>query len=100
MKAFATFKNEIWCKNLDYVDKPAKDNNGVNCLLIRQDLFDAIVDAKGKKTKDSTETVRVFWTMIARKNQPTKIWVDKVPGSAGDFKKLWKAEGIQIFVLQ
>ena len=35
------------------VDKLAKDKNGVNCLLVRQDLFDRTVDAKGMKTKDS-----------------------------------------------
>ena len=28
-KAFARFKNEIWCMDLAYVDKLAKDNNGV-----------------------------------------------------------------------
>ena len=29
MKAFPRFKNEIWCRDLAYVDKLAKDNNGV-----------------------------------------------------------------------
>ena len=29
MKAFARFKNEIWCMDLAHVDKLAKDNNGV-----------------------------------------------------------------------
>ena len=28
MKAFARFKNEIWCLDLAYVDKLAKDNYG------------------------------------------------------------------------
>ena len=40
MKAFARFKNEIWCIDLVYVDKLVKDNNGVKYLLVRQDLFD------------------------------------------------------------
>ena len=57
MKAFARFKNEIWCMDLAYVDKLAKDNNGVKNLLVRQDLFDRTVDAKGMKTKDSKENV-------------------------------------------
>ena len=35
MKAFARFKNEIWCMDLAYVDKLAKDNNGVKYLLVR-----------------------------------------------------------------
>ena len=29
MKAFGRFKNEIWCMDLAYVDKLAKDNNGI-----------------------------------------------------------------------
>ena len=73
MKASARFKNEIFCMDLAYVDKLAKDNNGVKYLLVRQDLFDRTVDAKGKKTKDSKEIVRAFLTMITKKNRPKKI---------------------------
>ena len=72
MKAFARFKNEVWCMDLAYVDKLAKDDNGEKYLLVRQDLFDRTVDAKGMKTKDSKETVRAFLTMI-KKNRPKKI---------------------------
>ena len=68
MRAFARFKNEIWCMDIAYVDKLAKDNNGV-----RQDLFDRTVDAKGMKTKDSKETVKKFSKMITKKNRPKKF---------------------------
>ena len=54
--------------DLANVDKLAIDINGVKYLLVRQDLFDRTVDAKGMKTKDSKETVRAFLTMIAKKN--------------------------------
>ena len=64
MKAFARFKIKIWCMDLAYVDKLAEDNNVVKYLLVRQDLFDRTVDAKGMKTKDSTETARAFLTKI------------------------------------
>ena len=96
LKAFARFKNENCCMDLAYVVKLAKDNNGAKYLLVRQDLFDRAVDAKGVKTKDSKETVRAFLTMIIKKNRPKRIWVDKGTEFAGDFKKLCKAEGIQI----
>ena len=46
--------------DLAYVDKLAKDSNGVKYLLVRQDLFDRTVDAKGMKTKDSKATVKIF----------------------------------------
>ena len=97
MKAFARFKSEIWCMDLAYVVKLAKENNGVKYLLVRQDLFDRTVDAKGMKTKDSKETVRAFLTMITKKNRPKKVWVDKGTEFAGVFKKPCKAEGIQIY---
>ena len=80
-----------------YVDKLAKDNNGVKYLLVRQDLFDRTVDAKGMKTKDSKETVRAFLSMITKKDRPKKTWVDKGTEFAGEFKELCKAEGIQFY---
>ena len=97
MKAFARFKEEIWCMDLAYVDKLAKESNGVKYLLVCQDLFDRTVDAKGMKTKNSTETVRAFFTMITKKNGPQKIWDDKGTEFAGEFKKLCKAVGIQFY---
>ena len=83
--------------DLAYVDKLAKDVNGVKYLLVHQDLLDRTVDAKGMKTIDSKETVRAFLTMITRKNRPKKIRVDKGTDFAAEFKKLCKAEGIQTY---
>ena len=97
MKAFAGFKNETWCLDLAYVDKLAKDDNGVKYLLVRQDLFDRTVDAKGMRTKDSKETVRAILTMITKKSRPKKTRVDKGTEFVGECKKLCKAEGIQIY---
>ena len=68
MRAFARFKNEIWCMDLAYVDKLAKENNVVKYLLVRQDLFDRTVKARGMKTKDSQEAVKAFSSMITKKN--------------------------------
>ena len=96
MKAFARFKNEIRSMDLACVDKLVKDNNGVKYLLVRQDLFDRTVYAKGLKTKDSKETVREFLTMITKKNRRKSFWVGKGTEFAGEFKKQCKAEGVQI----
>ena len=96
MRAFARFRNLIWCMDLAYVDKLAKRNNGVKYLLVRQDLFDRTVNAKGMKTKDSQETVNAFSSMITKKNQPEMIWVDKGTEFAGAFKKFCAAEWIQV----
>ena len=93
MRAFARFKNEIWCMDIAYVDKLAKDNNGVKYLLVRQDLFDITVDPKVMKTKDSKEAVKTFSEMITKKSRPKKTWVDQGTEFAGEFKKFCSAEG-------
>ena len=95
MQAIARFKKENWCMDLEYVDKLAKDNNGVKYFLVRQELFDGTVDAKKLKTKNSKETVRAFLSIITKKNRPKKIWVDKGTEFVRDFKTLNKAEEIQ-----
>ena len=83
--------------DLAYVDKLAKENNGVKFLLVRQDLFDRTVNAEGMKTKDSQETVKGFSSVITKKNRPKKIWVDKGTEFAGAFKKFCAAERIRVY---
>ena len=83
--------------DLAYVDKLAKENDGVKYLLVRQDLFDRTVNAKGLKTKDSQETVKAFSSMITKRNRPKKNWIDKETEFAEAFKKICAAEGIQVY---
>ena len=82
--------------DLVYVDKFAKEYNGVKLLLVRQDLFDRTVNAKGMKTKDSQETMKAFSSMITKRYRPKKNWVDKGTEFAGAFKNFCAAEGIQV----
>ena len=93
MDAFSRFKDEIWCVDLAYIDELANDNNGVSYLLVRQDLFDRMVDAKRMKTKGFEEMVRAFLKLNTKKNRPTKIWNVKGTKFAEEFKKLGKSEG-------
>ena len=97
MRAFARYKNEIWCMDLAYVDKLANDNRGIKYLLVRQDVFDKTIDVRGLKTKDSKEALRAFTQMITKRKRPQKIWVDKGKEFAGEFKKFCDREGIQIY---
>ena len=80
MRASARIRNDIWCMGLTYVDVLAKENNGVKFLLVRQDLFDRTVNAKGRKRKVSQETVKAFSSMITKQNRPKKGWIDKGTG--------------------
>ena len=75
----------------------AKENNGVKYLLVRQDLFDRTVNAKGMKTKDSQEIVKAFSSMTTKRSRPKKIWIDKGTEFAGAFKKFCTPDGIQVY---
>ena len=97
MEAFARFRTEISCMGLAYIDKIAKVSNGVKYLQVRQDLFDRTVGAKGMKTKESKEAFPAFLSLITKQNHRKKRWVYKGTEVAGEFKKLRKAEGIQIY---
>ena len=97
MRAFARFRNEIWCMDLGYVDKLAKENNGVKYLLVRQDLFDRTVNAEGMISKDSQETVKGFSSMVTKKNRPKKVWVDKGTEFAGALKKFCAAQRMRVY---
>ena len=59
--------------DLAFIDKLAKDNNDVKCLLFHQDLFDGTVDAKGMQTKALKETVKIFSKIITKKIRPKKL---------------------------
>ena len=87
MNASARYENEIWCMDLAYFEKLAKDINGVKYPLVRQNLFDRNVDAKRMKTKGFNETVPAFLTMITKKHWPKKHLVDKGTEFAGKFEK-------------
>ena len=62
--AFAKLISEIWFKDLAYVDNVAK--KGIKFLLVRQDLFNRTVNAKGMKTKDFQETVKAVSSLIKK----------------------------------
>ena len=97
MRDFARFRFGNGCLDLAYVDKLAKENNGVLYLLVLQDLIDRNENAKGLKTKDSQETVKAFSSMITKTYRPKKVWVDKGTELAGAFEKFCAVEGIQVY---
>ena len=96
-QAARKFKDEVWCMDLAYVDKLAKDKNGVKYLSVRQELYDRTVDANGMKTKDSKETVKTFSKKITEKTIPKKIRVDQGTEFAVYFKKNCSAGEIEVY---
>ena len=84
--------------DLAYVDKLAKDNNGVELLLVRQDLFDRTVDAKEMKTKVSKETVGAFLSMITKKKCPKKFRLTRDQNLLESVKIYAKLKEYKIFL--
>ena len=99
MRAFARFRNEIWCMDLAYLDKLAKENNSVKYLQVRQDLPDRAVKAKGMTTKASQETVKAFSFMITKKNRAKKNWFDPGNEFAGALKSYVLQRGYKFTLL-
>ena len=99
MKAFARFKNEIWCMDLAYVDKLAADSSDVKYLLVPQDLFDRTVDAKWMKTIESKKTVRAFLTTNTKQNHPKKFGLTREQNLLESFKNYAKLKEYK-FTLQ
>ena len=91
MRVFARLRNENWCMDLAYVDKLAKENNSVKYLLVRQDLSDRTVNAKGMKKKDSQETVKAFSAMSTKKTDRKRFGLTKGP----DLLERLKCFGLQ-----
>ena len=65
-----------------------REKNGVKYLPVRQDLFDQTVDAKGMRTKDSTEAVRAFETMITEKIVSSRLGLTRGQNLLGNIKTL------------
>ena len=59
--------------DLAYVDKLAKNNEGIKFLLNRQYWLDRTIDAKGMETKLSGEKARGLSTIITKRIDPGKF---------------------------
>ena len=82
--------------DLAFVDKLARDKNGVEDLLVPQDMFDRTMDARGMKSKDSNETLKAFSKMITKRHRSKNFgWTEEE--FAGEFKKFCAGAGIEIY---
>ena len=96
MKASASFKNEIWCTDLAFVDKLAKKRCKVFTSLSRLDRKSTV---QRQETEDSKETVRAFSIRITKTKHPKKICFCKETEFRGEFIKIVKLKEYK-FTLQ
>ena len=96
LKVIVNDLNEIWSLDLAHVDKLAKYNRDVKYLLVAVDCLSRYLRVEPLKTKNATETSKVFRNMIKHK-QPQKVWVDDGTEFLGAFKTLCNKRGIHLY---
>ena len=87
--------SEICSVDLAYVDKQAKYNRNVKCLLVVVDCLSRYLRVERLKTKYARETVLAFEKMIKNK-QPQKVWVAYSTEFLGAFKTFCNKRGIHL----
>ena len=96
LKVIVNDLNEIWSLDLAHVDKLAKYNRDVKYLLVAVDCLSRHLRVEPLKTKNATETAKIFRNMIKHK-QPQKVWVDDGTEFLGAFKTLCNKRGIHLY---
>ena len=85
--------------DLTHVDTLAIDNNAVNYLVFRQDLFHRYVDARGMKREGFEKKFRAFLTLITKKFDPVKFGM-KIEQNLGESLKIFAKLKKYKFTLQ
>ena len=87
---------ELWSKDIAYVDKFAKYNNGVKYLLVAVKVLTRFLPVGPMRSKSAPDAAKAFEKMI-QKVQPQKIWSDKGTEFKGAFKNLCDKRGIATY---
>ena len=75
LKVIAYKINENWSKDIAYVDKFAKNNNGVKYLLVAVEVLTRFLPVGPMRSKSASDAAKAFEKMI-EKVQPQKVWSD------------------------
>ncbi len=70
LKVFAKGLNEIWCADLAFVDKLAKEKDGIKYLLVVVDVLSRFVRVQPMKNKFSRTTKAAFLKMLMSGEKP------------------------------
>ena len=98
LKAHAGHINEIWCMDLAIVDKLAKENGGIQHLLVCVDVFSRFVRVQPMKDKYAQTCLTAFNRMIkSLEKAPEKLWTDQGKEFEGKFKQDCESRNIQIY---
>ena len=69
--------DSLWEADLAFVQDVAKENDGVNCLLVVIDIFSKYVWVRPMKNKTAHSLLEAFGSILSEGRKPEKLRIDK-----------------------
>ena len=76
-KIYAPEIDSLWEADLPFVQDLAKENDGVNYLLVVIDVFSKFLWVRPMKNKNARSLVQAFDSILSEKRKPEKLRTDK-----------------------
>ncbi len=91
--------DEIWSMDLAFVDKLARHNNNVKCLLVAVDVLSRVLRVEPLINKEASTTKDGLLQMVKQNGGvfPRKIWVDKGTEFRGSFAVLCEEKAVIVY---
>ena len=76
-KIYAHEIDSLWEADLAFVQDLAKENDGVNYLLVVTDVFSKFLWVRSMKNKQARSLVQAFDSILSEKRKPEKLRTDR-----------------------
>ena len=97
-KIYAPEIDSLWEADLAFVQDLAKENDGVNYLLVVIDVFSKFLWVRPMKNKNARSLVQAFDSILSEKRKPEKLRTDKGTEFINEsFQQYLKKQGIQFY---
>ena len=97
-KIYAPEIDSLWEADLAFVQDVAKENDGVNYLLVVIDVFSKFLWVRPMKNKNARSLVQAFDSILSEKRKPEKLRTDKGTAFISEsFQQYLKKQGIQFY---
>ena len=97
-KVYAREIDSLWEADLAFVHDVAKENDGVNYLLVVIDVFSKLLWVRPMKNKSARSLVQAFDSILSEKRKPEKLRTDKGTEFVNkSFQQYLKKQGIQFY---
>ena len=97
-RIYAPEIDSLWEADLAFVQDVAKENDGVNYLLVINDVFSTFLWVRPMKNKTARSLVQAFDSILNEKRKPEKPRTDKGTEFINEqFQQYLKKQGIQFY---